>query len=246
MPRSATGSRPNKQTQEHRTMTIKTQDIAHDGLYGYVAQPETAGKSSVLIVPTIFGVNAFVRGFADTLARAGLTAAVCDLYSGLPLPANYEEALARARKLNDAMADDIEGRWLDHLQRGGTSLGMAGFCLGGRYVLIRAAQDQRIKACAAAYPSIDNPMLPHQSQDALSWRRALPARCMSASRVSIMWRAPRPIARSETHCSAAVPRRSSSTIPRPSMASCTARNRRPIRPRPPLPCRKWWRSSRRA
>jgi dienelactone hydrolase len=44
---------------------------------------------------------------------------------------------------------------------------MAGFCLGGRYVLIRAAQDQRIKACAAAYPSIDNPMLPHQSQDAL-------------------------------------------------------------------------------
>ena len=148
-------------------MSIKTQDIARDGLYGYLAQPEKAGKGSVLIVPTIFGVNPFVRGFADTLARAGLTAAVCDLYSGLPLPANYEEALARARKLNDAMADDIEGRWLDYLQRGSASLGMAGFCLGGRFVLIRAAQDQRIKACAAAYPSIDNPMLPHQSQDAL-------------------------------------------------------------------------------
>jgi carboxymethylenebutenolidase len=140
-------------------MSIKTQDITRDGLYGYLAQPETAGKGSVLIVPTIFGVNPFVRGFADTLARAGLTAAVCDLYSGLPLPTNYEEALARARKLNDAMADDIEGCWLDYLQRG--------FCLGGRFVLIRAAQDQRIKACVAAYPSIDNPMLPHQSQDAL-------------------------------------------------------------------------------
>ena len=49
-------------------MTIKTQDIAGDGLYGYVAQPETAGKGSVLIVPTIFGVNAFVRGYADILA----------------------------------------------------------------------------------------------------------------------------------------------------------------------------------
>ena len=63
-------------------MSIKTQDIARDGLYGYLAQPETAGKGSVLIVPTIFGVNPFVRGYADTLARAGLTAAVCDLYSG--------------------------------------------------------------------------------------------------------------------------------------------------------------------
>jgi carboxymethylenebutenolidase len=148
-------------------MSIKTQDVAGDGLYGYLAQPDTAGKGAVLIVPTIFGVNAFVRGFAETLARAGLTAAVCDLYSGLPLPANYEEALARARKLNDAMADDIEGRWLDHLQRGSQALGIVGFCLGGRYVLIRAAVDPRIKACAAAYPSIDNPMQPHQTQDAL-------------------------------------------------------------------------------
>jgi carboxymethylenebutenolidase len=148
-------------------MSIKTQDVARDGLYGYLAQPDAAGKGAVLVVPTIFGANAFVRGFAETLARAGLTAAVCDLYSGQPLPANYEEALARARKLNDAMVDDIEGRWLDHLQRGSASLGLAGFCLGGRFVLIRAAQDQRIKACAAAYPSIDNPVQPNQSQDAL-------------------------------------------------------------------------------
>ena len=72
----------------------------------------------MLIVPTIFGVNAFARGFAESLAHAGLTAAVCDLYSGQPLPANYEAALAQARKLNDQIIDDIETRWLDHLQRG--------------------------------------------------------------------------------------------------------------------------------
>ena len=119
-------------------MSIKTQDIARDGLYGYLAQPETAGKGSVLIMPTIFGVNPFVRGYADTLARAGLTAAVCDFYSGQPLPGSYEEALARARKLDDAMADDIEGRWLDHLQRQSSALGVLGFCLGGRFVLLRA------------------------------------------------------------------------------------------------------------
>jgi carboxymethylenebutenolidase len=148
-------------------MSIKTQDIAGDGLYGYLARPEKAAKGSVLIMPTIFGVNPFVRGYADTLARAGLTAAVCDFYSGQLLPASYEEALARARKLDDDIADDIEGRWLDHLQGQSSALGVLGFCLGGRFVLLRAAQDGRIKACAAAYPSIDNPMKPNQSRDAL-------------------------------------------------------------------------------
>jgi len=148
-------------------MSIKTQGITGDGLFGYLAQPETAGKGCVLIMPTIFGVNPFVRGYADTLARAGLKAAVCDFYSGEPLPGSYEEALARARKLDDAMADDIERRWLDHLQRDSSALGVLGFCLGGRFVLLRAAQDERIKACAAAYPSIDNPMKPNQSRDAL-------------------------------------------------------------------------------
>ena len=36
-------------------MSIKTQDVAGDGLFGYLAQPEAAGKGAVLIVPTIFG-----------------------------------------------------------------------------------------------------------------------------------------------------------------------------------------------
>jgi carboxymethylenebutenolidase len=148
-------------------MSIKTEDVARDGLFGYLAQPETAGKGAVLIVPTIFGINAFVRGFADALARAGLTAAGCDLYSGQPLPANYEEALERARTLNDQIVDDIEGRWLDHLQKRNDALGIIGFCLGGRFSLIRAAQDKRIKACAAAYPSIEDPMRPNQTHDAV-------------------------------------------------------------------------------
>jgi carboxymethylenebutenolidase len=150
-------------------MPIKTQDIARDGLHGYLAQPETQGKGGVLIVPTIFAVNPFVRGYADTLAKAGLTAAVCDLYSGLPLVTGYEESIARARKLNDQIVEDIVGKWLDHLQGDHklTSIGILGFCLGGRFALMRASYDRRIKACAAAYPSIENPMLSNQNRDVL-------------------------------------------------------------------------------
>jgi carboxymethylenebutenolidase len=150
-------------------MAIKTQDVARGGLYGYLAQPETPGKGGVLIVPTIFAVNSFVRFYADGLARAGLTAAVCDLYSGLPLVAGYEESLERARKLNDALVDDIVGNWLKHLQ-GDLKLdavGVLGFCLGGRYALLRAAQDRSVKAAAAAYPSIEMPMLSNQRHDVL-------------------------------------------------------------------------------
>ncbi len=150
-------------------MSIETQDIARDGLYGYMARPQPAGKGGVLIVPTIFAVNPFVRQYADELARAGLTAAVCDLYSGLPLVTGYEESLARARKLNDGLVEQIVGKWLDHLQHSHAlrSLGILGFCLGGRFALLRAARDARIVACAAAYPSIEDPMLPNQSQDVL-------------------------------------------------------------------------------
>ena len=76
------------------TMSIETHDFARDGLHGYVARPQTPGTSGVLIVPTIFAVNPFVRHYADGLAHAGLTAAVCDLYCGLPLVTERREHVA--------------------------------------------------------------------------------------------------------------------------------------------------------
>jgi dienelactone hydrolase len=56
----------------------KSQDVKQSGLFGFLAQPDAPTKSGVVILPTIFGVNAFVRGYAETLARAGLAAAVWD------------------------------------------------------------------------------------------------------------------------------------------------------------------------
>ena len=83
-------------------MSPKSQDVKQSGLFGFLAQPDAPTKSGVVILPTIFGVNAFVRGYAETLARAGLAAAVWDHYEGLPLTTDYEESKARARKLSDA------------------------------------------------------------------------------------------------------------------------------------------------
>jgi carboxymethylenebutenolidase len=154
----------------------RSQEIKQSGLFGFLAQPDAPTKAGVVILPTIFGVNAFVRGHAETLARAGLAAAVWDHYEGLPLTTDYEESKARARKLSDA---DMHGKvkaWIDYMQGELqlTSVGIVGFCLGGRYVLLAAARDKRIKACAAAYPSIEMPRLPNQEQDALALAAEIP------------------------------------------------------------------------
>jgi carboxymethylenebutenolidase len=152
------------------TVSPRSQDIKQPGLAGFLAQPDAPTNGGVVILPTIFGVNAFVRGYAETLARAGLAAAVWDLYEGLPLTTDYEESKSRARKLSDAGMQAAVKTWLNYMldDLKLTSVGVLGFCLGGRYVLMTAARDTRIKACAAAYPSIESPRLPNQEQDAIA------------------------------------------------------------------------------
>src|SRR5256885_16590090 len=76
----------------------KSQDVKQSGLFGFLAQPDAPTKSGVVILPTIFGVNAFVRGYPETLARAGLAAAVWDHYEGLPLTTTSDKPKASARK----------------------------------------------------------------------------------------------------------------------------------------------------
>ena len=151
-------------------MSPRSQDIKQPGLAGFLAQPDAPTNGGVVILPTIFGVNGFVRGYAETLARAGLAAAVWDLYEGLPLTTDYEESKSRARKLSDAGMQAAVKKWLDYMldDLKLTSVGVLGFCLGGRYVLMTAARDTRIIACAAAYPSIESPRLPNQEQDAVA------------------------------------------------------------------------------
>ena len=45
---------------------------------------------------------------------------------------------------------------------------VVGFCLGGRYAVILAAQDRSIAACVPFYPSIRIPNKPNESLDALA------------------------------------------------------------------------------
>ena len=151
-------------------MSPRSQDIRQSGLFGFLAQPDAPTKAGVVILPTIFGVNAFARGFAETLARSGLAAAVWDHYEGAPLTTDYEESKKRAKNLTDAKMHGAVKSWTDYLtsELGLDAVGVIGFCMGGRYALMVPARNKRIKACAAAYPSIEVPRKSNQAEDAIA------------------------------------------------------------------------------
>ena len=151
-------------------MTIKTKSLSGPKLFGYVAEPDAAALGGVLILPTIFGVNEFARQYADTLAQAGMTAAVWDINSGLPLTTDYQECIKRARTLTDQSVAGMVTEWIETMlsDYGLKSVAVIGFCIGGRYAILQAARDKRLRACAMAYPSIESPRLANQELDALA------------------------------------------------------------------------------
>jgi carboxymethylenebutenolidase len=148
----------------------RSQDIKQSGLFGFLAQPDAPTKSGVVLLATIFGVNAFARGYAETLARAGIACAVWDHYEGDPLTTDYEECKKRASVLTDAKMHGAAKAWTDYLtgELKLSSVGVIGFCMGGRYAPMFAARDKRIKACAAVYPSIEVPRKSNQAEDAIA------------------------------------------------------------------------------
>lgn len=151
-------------------MAIRANHINLAGLHGYVAQPERPTGCGVLLLPTIFGIDPFVRDIAESLAAVGLTTLIWDPYSGQPPLGTVPEASARAKTLEDEASlgrmSDCVGYMLGELHL--KAIGTLGFCLGGRFGLLLCARDRRFGACLTYYPSIRVPRPPNQHQDAVA------------------------------------------------------------------------------
>jgi carboxymethylenebutenolidase len=105
----------------------------------HLALPEGGRGPGVLLLQEIFGVNDYVRGRAETLARLGYAAMAPDLYwrlePGVEIPqdeAGLQRAFGYLQRLDGAQAARDAGAALDHLRGLTGAAGVLGFCMGGR------------------------------------------------------------------------------------------------------------------
>ena len=132
-------------------ITIKAQDGG--SFTGYLALPKSTGSPApgILVIQEIFGVNANMRGLADSMAAAGYVALCPDLFwrqePGIQLTDKTEAHWARAFELykgfNEAagVADLISA--VDHLRslpNCSDKVGSMGYCLGGKLAYLMATR----------------------------------------------------------------------------------------------------------
>jgi carboxymethylenebutenolidase len=122
------------------------------------AMPPRAG---VLVLPEVFGVNAWVRSVADRLAEEGYAAlAISTFWRTAPqLDVGYDEAgLAAGREHRDQVSadqllDDVAAAaaWLQQAHAGDglaeRPLGCVGFCFGGHLAMLAATLPQVAATC---------------------------------------------------------------------------------------------------
>ncbi len=137
--------------------------VAATTLPGWWARPaEGAPRAAVLVLPEVFGVNAWVRSVADRLAAAGYAAlAISSVARTAPdLDVGYDAAgLAEGRVHRDQvtasqlLADAAAAAaWLQRAHRadglGERPLGCVGFCFGGHLALIAATLPAIAATCS--------------------------------------------------------------------------------------------------
>jgi carboxymethylenebutenolidase len=139
---------------------IRTEDVSFtsngDTAHGYLARPAEGGSfPAVVVIQEWWGLDAHIKELAERLAGEGFVALAPDLYHG-QVATEPDDARKLVMALNGPIAlREIGGAigYLSDLQAvEPKSVGVIGFCAGGRLTLAAAATgDERIGAVAAFY-----------------------------------------------------------------------------------------------
>ena len=147
-----------------------------DGLRAYVSHPQQRTGAGVLVLPAIVGIGEHITGVCAQLNAAGLTALAWDPHTACdPSLPVVERARFCREEMEDRPAQQEQLRWLDYMHRelGLASVGVIGYCLGGRMQLTLCAVEPRLKACVAYHPSIED-QPPARHLDAVALARDIP------------------------------------------------------------------------
>ncbi len=123
--------------------------------HGYLAIPESGSGPGVVVIQEWWGLTDHIAGIADRLAGEGLVALAPDLFGGR-VAHDADEAGQLAQDLPvERAARDLAGA-VDYLiarpEVSTTTVGTIGFCMGGGFVLLLAAQQgARVSAAVPFY-----------------------------------------------------------------------------------------------
>ncbi len=139
------------------TVQLNTSDGKMDA---YVAQPKDGGSyPGVVVIQEAFGVNGHIKKVTDRIAAEGYVAIAPDIFhreSERIIPySEMPKAIATLQRVVDAKAMEDVGAAIAHLKSQSKvksgSIGVTGFCMGGRLTYLAAAHHAGDIKCAVPY-----------------------------------------------------------------------------------------------
>ena len=126
-----------------------------DQAHGYLAVPESGSGPGVIVIQEWWGLDDHIVDVTDRLAAEGFVALAPDLYGGkLAHGADDAGEMMGQLPVEDA-ARDLAGAvdfLLEHDAVTSSTVGAVGFCMGGGFVLMLAAQQgDRVSAAVPFY-----------------------------------------------------------------------------------------------
>ena len=139
------------------TVQLNTSD---GKMEAYVAQPKDGGTyPGIVVVQEAFGVNSHIKKVTERIAAEGFVAVAPDIfhreteriipYSEMP------KAIATMQRVVDSKAMEDVGAAIAHLKSQSNvksgSIGVIGFCMGGRLTYLAAAHHNKDVKCAVPF-----------------------------------------------------------------------------------------------
>lgn len=138
---------------------IRTEDISFasngDTAHGYLARPDGAGPfPAIVVIQEYWGLDAHIKSLAERFAGEGFVALAPDLYHG-QIATEPDDARKMLMALNMPIAlTEIQGaiRYLSDLPEvEPKSIGVIGFCMGGRLALNTASRGADLLGVVVAF-----------------------------------------------------------------------------------------------
>ena len=133
---------------------LQTANQANEN-YAYMARPKSGRGKGVLVLHAWWGLNQFLKGFCDRLAKEGFVALAPDLYHGATAL-----TITEAKKLRSGLKRDIVSQEIieaaEYLGSDQPGIAVVGFSLGGYWALWLADQESSPVTATVAFYATRN------------------------------------------------------------------------------------------